>query len=309
MVRKKYVYNQKSLRYEPLEKGFVDYAKEVSVILVLSVLMATGFIYTYSWYFDSPEEVQLKNDKNQLQTQLHIYGQQLDSIHQYLSEVEDRDDDLYRILLGEDALEPEIRLAGIGGKSFKFTDDYLISQYDLDKAKARAAVQKSSFDELTYKAEQLEADLLSRPKITPIRKSEIVRFTSGFGYRTHPIYHIRKFHEGVDITAVKGTPVYAASEGKVLIAGNMKDGYGNKVVIDHGNGYKTLYAHLDKILVRRGQKVSLAQQIGKVGNTGGSVASHLHYEVQKNDRVVDPAPYLYSQFSDEEFDQLIALGK
>jgi murein DD-endopeptidase MepM/ murein hydrolase activator NlpD len=309
MVRKKYVYNQKTLRYEILNKGFVDYAKQVSVILVLSVLIATGFIFTYSWYFDSPEETQLKKEKNHLQTQLYIYGQQLDSIHQYLSVVEKRDDDLYRVLLGENALEPEIRLAGFGGQSFEFSDDYMISQYDLDKAIARAAVQKSSFDELSYKAHEMEADLLSRPKITPIRKSEIVRFTSGFGYRTHPIYHIRKFHEGIDITAQKGTPVYAASEGKVVIAGNMKDGYGNKVVIDHGNGYKTLYAHLDKILVKRGQKVKLAQQIGKVGNTGGSVSSHLHYEVHKNDRVVDPVPYLYSQFSEEEFDELIALGK
>lgn len=309
MVRRKFVYNSKTLRYEPIKPSLKSYLKNAGIILSLSVVLAFCFIWTYSIFFDSPEEVQLKNQNNKLETQLYVYGQKLDSIHLYLSEVQQRDDELYRVLLGEDPISKEIRLAGIGGSnSFRLDSESIISQLDMDKAKARVAVQRSSLDELTYKANQLAADLESRPKITPIRKSDIVRFTSGFGFRTHPIYHIRKFHEGIDITARKGTPVYAASAGKVMIAGNMKDGYGNKVVIDHGNGYRTLYAHLDKIFVKWGQEVSLAQEIGKVGNTGGSVSAHLHYEVQKDNFVTDPLPYLYSQFSDEEFDELIAKG-
>jgi murein DD-endopeptidase MepM/ murein hydrolase activator NlpD len=309
MVRRKFVYNSKTLRYEPIKPSLKSYLKNAGTILILSLILAFGFTWTYSMLFDSPEEVKLKNQNNKLETQLYVYGQKLDSIHFYLSEVQQRDDELYRVLLGEDPISKEIRLAGIGGSnSFRLDSESIISQLDMDKAKARVAVQRSSLDELTYKANQLAADLESRPKITPIRKSDIVRFTSGFGFRTHPIYHVRKFHEGIDITARKGTPVYAASAGKVIIAGNMKDGYGNKVVIDHGNGYRTLYAHLDKILVKWGQEVNLAQQIGKVGNTGGSVSPHLHYEVQKNNYVIDPLPYLYSQFSDEEFDELVALG-
>lgn len=308
MVGKKYVYNQKTLQYEPVEKGIKEYLGQFAIIMVLSILMATGFIFTYSLYFDSPEEVQLKNDRNKLQTQLYIYGQKLDSIHSYLSEVEQRDDKLYRILLGEDPLQAEIRMAGIGGGTFNFTEDYLISQRDLDQAKARVAVQKASLDELTFKALRLEKDLESRPKITPIRKKDMIRFASGFGYRMHPIYHINKMHEGVDLTARKGTPVYAAESGTIIIAANQYDGYGKKVVIDHGNGYRTLYAHLNKINVKRGQKVFLATKIGEVGNTGGSVSDHLHYEVQKNGRAIDPTPYLYSLFTDYEFDQLIALG-
>lgn len=309
MVKRKFVYNSKTLRYEPIKPSLKSYLKNAGIILSLSLVLAFGFTWTYSMLFDSPEEVKLKNQNNKLETQLYVYGQKLDSIHFYLSEVQQRDDELYRVLLGEDPISKEIRLAGIGGSnSFRLDSESIISQLDIDKAKARVAVQRSSLDELTYKANQLAADLESRPKITPIRKSDIVRFTSGFGFRTHPIYHVRKFHEGIDITARKGTPVYAASSGKVIISGNMKDGYGNKVVIDHGNGYRTLYAHLDKILVKWGQEVNLAQQIGKVGNTGGSVSPHLHYEVQKNNYVIDPLPYLYSQFSDEEFDELVALG-
>jgi len=308
MVGKKYVYDQKTLQYEPAQKGIYDYLKQFAVTMILSILMAAGFIFTYSYYFDSPEEVQLKNDKNKLQTQLYIYGQKLDSINSYLSDVEQRDDELYRILLGEDPLQPEIRMAGIGGSAFHFDDDYLISQKDLDQAKARLAVQRASLDELTYKAIQVEKDLESRPKITPIRNKDLIRFSSPFGYRMHPIYHIMKMHEGVDLTARKGTPVYAAAEGTVIIASNQHDGYGNKIVIEHGNGYRTLYAHLSKINVRRGEKVLLATKIGEVGNTGGSVACHLHYEVRKDGTPIDPEPYLYSLFSDKEFDQLIALG-
>lgn len=308
MVGKKYVYNQNTLQYEPFKKGIKEYLWQTVILMVLSLFLATGFIFTYSFYFDSPEEVQLKNDRNKLQTELYIYGQKLDSIHSYLSEVEQRDDKLYRVLLGQDPLLPEIRMAGIGGTVFEFNDDHLISQNDLDQAKARVAVQKASLDELTYMAIKIEEDLNSRPKITPIRKKDFIRFASGFGYRMHPIYHINKMHEGVDLTARKGTPVYAAEAGKVIIAANQYDGYGNKVVIDHGNGYRTLYAHLNKISVRRGEKVLLATKIGEVGNTGGSVSDHLHYEVQKNGRAIDPTPYLYSLFSESEFDQLIAQG-
>jgi len=308
MVGKKFVYNQKTLQYEPVKKAFKDYLRQTAILMVLSIFMASAFVFAYSKYFDSPEEIQLKNDRNKLQTQLYIYGQKLDSINSYLSDVEQRDDELYRVLLGEDPLQPEIRMAGIGGASFHFDDNYLISQRDLDQAKARLAVQKASLDELTYKALQVEKDLESRPKITPIRKSDLIRFASKFGYRMHPIYHIMKMHEGVDLTARKGTPVYAAAEGKVIIASNQHDGYGNKIVIEHGNGYRTLYAHLSKINVRRGQNVFLATKIGEVGNTGGSVACHLHYEVQKDGRPIDPEPFLYSLFSDKEFDQLIALG-
>lgn len=308
MVGKKFVYNQETLQYEPLKKAFKDYLKQAAILMVLSVIMASAFVFVYSMYFDSPEEIQLKNDRNKLQSQLYIYGQKLDSINSYLSDVEQRDDELYRVLLGEDPLQPEIRKAGIGGSVFHFDEDDLISQRDIEQAKARLAVQKASLDELTCKAIQVEKDLESRPKITPIRKKDLIRISSPFGYRMHPIYHIMKMHKGVDLTARKGTPVYAAAEGKVIIASNLNDGYGNKIVIDHGNGYKTLYAHLSKINVRRGQKVLLATKIGEVGNTGSSVACHLHYEVRKDDKPIDPAPFLYSLFSDKEFDQLVALG-
>lgn len=310
MKENKYIYNPRTLSYEVVKPSAKRIFSLVGLILSVSLVLAVLFTWVYSMNFDTPEEGQLKAQNNKLQTQLYVYGQKLDSIHGYLSEVQKRDDDLYRILLGEEPLEEEIRLAGIGGSaSFNFTNEYTISQLDFDKAKARVAVQKSSLDELSYKALKLVNELESRPKITPIRKSELVRFSSNFGYRNHPIYHIRKFHEGIDLTAPRGTAVYAAAGGKVVIAGNHRDGYGNKVVIDHGNGYKTLYAHLHKINVKYGQEINLAYKIGEVGNTGGSVSAHLHYEVQINGHVVDPVPYLNDRFSDDEFDSLVALGK
>jgi len=309
MRERKYIYNPKTLSYEPAQRSNKSILVQLGLGLVFSLLLAVLFTWTYSFQFDTPEELQLKTQNNKLQTQLYVYGQKLDSIHSYLSEVQQRDDDLYRVLLGEEPLEDEIRLAGIGGsESFRYDSEFMISQLDLDKAQARVAVQKSSLDELTYTALKLANELESRPKLTPIRNRDLVRFSSKFGYRTHPIYHIRKFHEGIDLTAPRGTNIYAAASGKVIIAGNHRDGYGNKVVIDHGNGYKTLYAHLHKIKVKYGQEVKLASIIGEVGNTGGSISPHLHYEVQIDGHVVDPVPYLYSNFSEDEFDALVALG-
>jgi murein DD-endopeptidase MepM/ murein hydrolase activator NlpD len=308
MLKKHFVYNKEKLRYEPVQNGFVFYLKQSLIVLVCSIVLSTFLVYGYSNFFDSPEEIQLKDKNRKLLSQLSTYDEKLDSINSYLEKIAEKDENLYRVLLGADPMDPEIRKAGIGGFSEDFNETELLSGFELEMAKARAYIQTASFNELTYKALELEKRLKSRPKICPIRRSDLIRYASGYGYRMHPIYGIRKFHKGVDLTARKGTPVYAASSGKVVNAGDLHDGYGKKVVIDHGNGYKTLYAHLSKIDVKYNQEVNLATKIGEVGNTGGSISAHLHYEVRENGHPINPEPFLYSLFSDEEFNDLIALG-
>jgi len=310
MIKRKYIYNPKTLSYELLKPSFKDYFKQIALVLGISLSLAVLLSVSYSYFFDTVEEAQLKQQNILLHKELSSIINEVDSINICLNEVQQKDDDLYRVLLGMPPLAQEIRLAGIGGseKISKVTDDFQLSQIDIEKAKARLVVQNSSFDELTQKALELADELNSEPRISPIRESQLIRFASPFGYRNHPIFKIRKFHKGIDLTAHRGTPVYATAPGKVAIAGNLNDGYGNKIVIDHGNGYKTVYAHLSKINVKRGNMVNLASKIGEVGSTGRSIAPHLHYEVRKDDHPVDPAPYLYRDFSDQEFDELIQLA-
>ena len=310
MIKKKYIYNPKTLNYEPLKPSFKTYLKQGFFITAISLSLAFILSFSYFSFFDTPAEVQLKNQNANLNNQLSGLYLQIDSIHTSLSSVQEKDDELYRVLLGEPPLDDEIRLAGIGGSANSLTNKnyFQISQVNIDKAKARLAVQNSSLDELTYKALELADEMNSQPKIFPIRENDLIRFASHYGYRNHPIFKIRKFHKGVDLTASTGTPVYATAPGIVIIAANAHDGYGNKIVIDHGNGYKTVYAHLNKINVKYGAQVNLASKIGEVGNTGRSISPHLHYEVRKNNHPVNPLKYFYRDFSDSEFDELIELA-
>lgn len=310
MTKKKYIYNPKALTYEPVKTSFKTYIKQFGLFFLVSLVMAFVFSVSYSHFFDTIEEAQLKHQNSKLSSQLSMMNTQIDSIHSSLDIIQEKDDELYRMLLGEDPLDEEIRIAGIGGSEIMpdKNNPFIASQSELNKIKARLSVQNNSYDELSYNALKLADELNSQPKISPIREEHLVRFASRFGFRTHPIFKIRKFHKGIDLTASKGTPVYATAPGKVVIAGNLKDGYGNKIVIDHGNGYKTVYAHLHKINVKYGEKINLASFIGQVGNTGRSISSHLHYEVRKDDHPINPVPYLYSDFSPEEFDQLVELA-
>jgi murein DD-endopeptidase MepM/ murein hydrolase activator NlpD len=273
-------------------------------VLFVSFIMGIGFNLSFSYFFDSPEEIILKKQNKELQTKLYAIGYRMDSIDNYLAHIQQKDDYLYRMLLNEKPLEKEIRMAGIGGAGYFATLSSYITPTDLERVEARLAVQMSSLNELTHKAEKIVKEYACLPQISPILQTDLIRFTSGFGTRNHPIYHLEKFHKGIDLTANKGTSVYATSKGKVVIASNQADGYGNKVVIDHGNGIKTVYAHLSKILVKAGQEVNLAQEIGKVGNSGRSIASHLHYELRRNDEPIDPTPFLDWDFSEEEYKAL-----
>jgi len=177
-------------------------------------------------------------------------------------------------------------------------------QSEIGQMNAKLTVQSASFQELTKLATENMNRIEHRPSIFPIAPNELIRFASGFGYRTHPIFKIRKFHKGIDLTALKGTPVHATAKGKVIIAGNLNDGYGNKIVIDHGYGFKTVYAHLHKITVKNGQNVAMGDVIGQVGTTGISQAPHLHYEVRVDDKVENPMHYIYKDITAEEYQLL-----
>lgn len=288
------------------------HVKKLGLNLFLIILISAIISIFSSLVYETPEEFALKIENEKYKNELDVIRNELNSIIVTLKDVQKKDDSIYRLLLGVEPLAEEIRSSGIGGttpladeisiKNTKVTKEF---RNELNRLNARLKVQSVSFDELTSLASENIKKALHRPSIYPLSPDDIIRFSSGFGYRTHPIFQIRKFHKGIDLTALKGTPVYATAKGKVVFAGNSNDGYGNKVIIDHEFGYSTIYAHLHKINIKVGAKVNLGELLGQVGNTGTSVSPHLHYEVRENDEVLNPQQFIFKDISAEEYALII----
>ncbi|MDX9907331.1 MAG: M23 family metallopeptidase [Bacteroidales bacterium] len=147
------------------------------------------------------------------------------------------------------------------------------------------------------------------PAIQPVSNQDLRQLSYYFGWRTDPFYKVQKFHEGVDFSAPPGTDIYATGDGKVLQADRSKTGYGNQIVIDHGFGYKTMYAHLQSFKVRAGETVKRGQVIGTLGSTGKSTSPHLHYEVWKNSTPVDPINYFFNDITPEQYEEMLILSQ
>ena len=229
-----------------------------------------------------------------------------------MDEIQQHDDNIYRLIFGIDPVPENIRKAGVGGSNpYKELEQYSKSDLLIETSKKidnltrRMVVQAESYDNIMKLVEDKEKFLASVPAISPIADRNLKRFASGYGYRIHPIYRTLKLHKGIDLTAPTGTKVYATGGGKVISAGYAAGGYGIKVIIDHGYGYKTLYAHLNKVNVKVGKHVVRGDVIGEVGSTGRSTAPHLHYEVRKNDQTENPVNYYYTDLTPEEYEEMI----
>ncbi len=222
-------------------------------------------------------------------------------------ELEERDNNIYRQYFEASPIPNEIREAGFGGVNrYKSLEGFDNSKMIMDLTKQmdilskRIVIQSKSLDDIVKMAENKKEMLASIPAIQPIKKEELTRMASGFGMRPHPILKIRKMHYGMDFMAKQGTPIYASGNG-VVVRADRSSSFGNVVYINHGFGYKTVYAHMKRIATRKGKKVKRGDLIGYVGNTGRSVSPHLHYEVHKNGRPVNPIYYYYGDLTPEEF--------
>ena len=226
-----------------------------------------------------------------------------------------RDDNIYRVIFEADPIPSSIRKAGFGGvnrykdiRNFSNTELVIEAAKKADKLSKQLYIQSKSFDEVIDLAKNKADMLASIPAIQPIANKDLSRMASGYGYRLHPIYKTRRLHTGMDFTAPQGTPIYATGDGKVAKVRRSRRGYGNHVIIDHSYGYQTLYAHMTKYIVYRGQKVKRGEIIGYVGSSGTSVAPHLHYEVMKNKRKINPVNYYYNDLSPEEYEKMLEIS-
>ena len=313
--KNEYRLNPHSLTYEKVKLGFKGHFKRFSYHASLSILV--GFLLTLGAYhfIDSPKEKKMRREITQYQRQLTSINSQMGNIVKVLEDMENRDDNIYRVIFGVEPVNVALRHSGSGGteryadlKGYNNSEEIISTTKRLDSLSQRIYIQSKSLDDVLEIAKDKYNRLSSMPAIMPVslKKGNIV---SGFGMRFHPILKYRREHTGIDISAPSGTEIYATGDGVVVSSGRNDagySGYGIYCVIDHGYGYKTLYGHMSTVSVVPGQKIKRGAVIGKVGSTGLSQSPHLHYEVILNDKKVDPVYYFFNDLSPEEYERVIS---
>jgi murein DD-endopeptidase MepM/ murein hydrolase activator NlpD len=312
----KYVFNHKTLSFEHARLTARHYIIKVLSYLSTSVVFTVVFVLVGTYFFDSPKERALRREIRQYELQYKLINERLDKLEVVLGDMADRDDNIYRVIFEAEPIPTEARRAGYGGNDrYKDLEGYRNSEIlvrtakKLDQITAKMYVQTKSYDDVYEMAINKSRLLASIPAIQPVSNQDLRRLSSYFGYRTDPFYKVPKFHEGVDFSAPPGTDIYATGDGVIMESDRSKSGYGNQIVIDHGFGYKTMYAHLQSYKVRAGERVKRGQIIGTVGTTGKSTSPHLHYEVWKNNIPVNPINYFFNDVSPEQYEEILILSQ
>lgn len=315
MSKVKYRFNTKSLTYEKVEVAFKDRLKKVMAYLATGAVFASITTLIAFSYFDSPNEKQLKREISELTLQYELLNKRMAQVSAVLEDLQDRDDNIYRMVFEAEPIPDNLRKAGFGGVDrYKELQGYdnsklvIETTQKLDRITKQLYIQSKSFDEVIKMVKNKEKMLACIPAIQPISNKDLKHAPSGYGWRTDPIYKTGEFHAGMDFTANTGTPIYATGDGVVEVADANSSGYGNHVVINHGFGYKTLYAHMSRMGCHVGKKVKRGELIGYVGSTGRSTGPHVHYEVIKNGEKINPINFFFNDLSPAEYKQMIELA-
>lgn len=282
-------------------------------LIMLAVLgIAFLFAVLLFTFFKSPKEKSQARELEFMKLQYEILNDRLDDIEVLMTDMEQRDNNLYRMMFEADPIPNSVRRSGFADADryaglYGYMNSNLVvsAARKMDVIASQLYNQSVSYDTLFALARNKSDMLAHIPAIFPLKETEIKYISSYFGYRPDPIYKISKFHSGIDFSASLNTEAYATGDGVVCDVEKGHWGYGNMVTIDHGFGYKTRYAHLQKALVRRGQKVKRGQRIGLVGSTGKATGVHLHYEVLKNDVQIDPINFFYNDLTPDEYEQIL----
>jgi murein DD-endopeptidase MepM/ murein hydrolase activator NlpD len=315
MPKSRYRFNPESLSYDRIRLGFRAVLLRSLAYFIGSLLIALVYYMIFAIFVDSPKEKALLREIDQLTLQYELIQREMGNVEKVIGQLEETDDNLYRTIFEAEPIPATLREGGAGGVNrFKELEGYdnasivIETAKRLDKIRKQVYIQSKSFEDLINLARRKEDMLSSVPAILPISNKDLTRTASGFGLRIHPFYKIIKFHAGMDFTAPMGTDVYATGNGVVEAVNSSKRGLGNHIIIDHGFGLKSIYAHLDGFNVRPRQKVERGDVIGFVGSTGMSVAPHLHYEIKLNGVNVDPVNYYFNDLTPAEYERMIELA-
>lgn len=317
MAKTKYYFDSESLSYKPIVKSRTLQVSNFILFILSAIIFGVFslFILLTSNIISTPKEIIQQRELENLVLQYDLMNLKLKQIENVLENVQERDNNLYRVYFEASPIPQSQRTAGFGGVNrYKDLEGYQNSKIIVDASKRldvlskQLVVQSKSLDEIEYLASN-KVDLLAAiPSIQPIRNKDLKRVASGYGYRKDPFTKKPRMHWGMDFTAPRGTPIYATGDGIVKRADNRASGFGKHIRIDHGFGYVSLYAHMSKYKVKRGQKVKRGEIIGYVGNTGRSAGPHLHYEIFKDGKKINPLNFYYGNLSAEEFDILLNLA-
>jgi len=317
MSKSKFYYDKKSLSFKEIQKSNTSKIINATTFIFTAFFfgIVSLFILISTPYLNTPTELTQDRELKNYELQLELLNNRLVQLETVLNDLESRDNNIYRVLFEANPIDPDIRKAGFGGinrysdlEGFENSELIIETTKKIDILTKQLVIQSKSLDEIETLAKNKQLMLSAIPSIQPIRNDDLTRIASGYGIRTDPFDKSRKMHSGMDFSAPRNTPVYAASNGTIVRADSRAIGYGKHIRIDHGYGYLTLYAHLNSYNVRRGQKVKKGDIIGFVGNTGRSKGVHLHYEVHKDGKKVNPVNYFYSNLTPEEFDEILKIS-
>lgn len=315
MASKKYRINPNSLEFEEVKITWRDRMKKFGWHALTGIAFAAVALIIVFMLFPSPRERMLERELAHMKLQYKMMNEEMNQLKEVLSDLENRDDNIYRVIFEAEPISDAERKAGYGGaerykelQGYKNTELLTKTAKRIDKLSRRLYVQSKSFDKVIEMARNKDEMLQRIPAIQPINNKNLERIASGFGKRIHPVYKTLRMHEGMDFTAPPGTPIYATGDGKVVKPQQSMNGYGKNVLIDHGYGYETLYAHMNKVIVNPNQNVKRGEIIGYVGNTGVSTGPHLHYEVRKDSKPVNPVHFFYNDLTPKEYEKVIEIS-
>ena len=315
MKSKNYKYNPETLDYEEVNLSVWDKFKKLSYYLIASIVFSFLILSIAFYNIRSYIQEEAAKENQSLRQEITSFNKDLNLILEVLGDIQLRDDDIYRAIFETDPYPDHKRQLGTGGNSMKYKKYENMEYGDLvieiskkiELIEKKLASQSKSFDQVFDLTKEKQKMIKSIPSIQPVSNRDLTRIASGFGLRMHPIYKILKMHKGMDFTAPIGTEIYATGDGVVERVGWV-GGYGKTIMINHGFGYKTRYAHCSKYKCRKGQKVKRGDLIGFVGNTGQSTGPHLHYEVFKNKKQINPVNFFFNDLSPEEYDKVIEIS-
>lgn len=316
MSTKKYIYNPQTLDYEEYTPSTKKRIGKVLLFILVAGIIGYGTVALIQNTIGSPKERMQAREIEYLKLQYDIANDRIDNINALLSEMQDRDDNIYRMIFEAEPIPSSVRKAGYGGTNrYEALGGYANSNMvtditkKIDIVESQINVQSKSFDDVYNMARNKALMLSCIPAIMPVKDVDIYRISSHYGYRTDPFYKVQKLHSGIDFAGPIGTHIYCTGDGVVekVIKGN--GGYGNNIIVNHGYGYKTRYAHINKAYVKEGQKVKRGEHIADMGNSGKSTAPHLHYEVIKNDKAINPVNFFFNDLTPEEYDKILELSE
>lgn len=312
MKKIKYYFNTHTLRFEKVEVPLRVRLLQLFGFIAASIVTGIIIVVVLFQYIDSPKEKLLRQQNDGYKANYSVIQERVKQLELQMVELESRDNEVYRSIFESSPIPDSARVKDMEAKKEvrliqNLSSDDLLSNMigQLNNLSIRTSFQDKSFVEIGTMVKNKEKLLKAIPAIQPVSNKNLNRIASGFGYRIDPLYKDVRLHAGLDFTAPSGTPIYATADGVVQAAGFNTDGYGNKVVINHGYGYQTLYGHMVRVKARVGQSVKRGEVIGYIGSTGKSTGPHCHYEVIKRGAKVDPVYYFYNDLTPAQFDRIL----